>query len=202
DVRPRRDGWSARAGGAPLEGDLRIAARATPRTFAPAAFPAGAALGLRAWRRTGDLARYRVLGSARTVATAAEARDAARAPEFDPERELVLERPVGYTTSVAGPIGSARVVEESPGRVELAVDVAHGGWLRCAQAWFPGWTARVDGREVELLRAEGAFTAVAVPEGEHRVELVYAPASFRIGLWIALVSALAGALLLVRPRSA
>ena len=44
-------------------------------------------------------------------------------------------------------------------------------------AWAPGWTATVDGRGVPLVRADGAFRAVAVPAGRHTIESRYLPAS-------------------------
>lgn len=52
------------------------------------------------------------------------------------------------------------------------------------------WIARVDGRKVPVLVADGLIMAVPVPAGEHRVELKYRPASYRIGLGLALCALL------------
>lgn len=41
-----------------------------------------------------------------------------------------------------------------------------------------------------MLRANGAFTAVAVPAGRHEVPLVYGPLSVRLGLGISASTAL------------
>ena len=46
-----------------------------------------------------------------------------------------------------------------------------GGWLVVNDCWVPGWTARVDGSEAPVLRADYAFGAVPVPPGEHEVVL-------------------------------
>lgn len=44
-----------------------------------------------------------------------------------------------------------------------------------AQPWAPGWSAAVDGKPAQVVRADLAALAVLAPAGEHRVELVYRP---------------------------
>jgi uncharacterized membrane protein YfhO len=54
-----------------------------------------------------------------------------------------------------------------------------------AAAWFPGWEAHVDGKQVPVLIADGAFLGVAVPPGEHEIVLVYKkPVTAAVGLAI------------------
>jgi hypothetical protein len=78
--------------------------------------------------------------------------------------------------------GSVRVVMELPREIHLNVASERAAWLVAAQSWFPGWSATVDGREVELLRANHAFSALEVPAGTHDVVLRYAPRSWSLGL--------------------
>ncbi|HLG51129.1 MAG TPA: YfhO family protein, partial [Chloroflexota bacterium] len=40
---------------------------------------------------------------------------------------------------------------------------------------YPGWTARLDGHPVPILRANGVVRAVLVPPGEHTVEFRFEP---------------------------
>ena len=42
-----------------------------------------------------------------------------------------------------------------------------------AESYFPGWKAEVDGREVPVVEADGAFLGVPVGPGHHRVTLEY-----------------------------
>lgn len=79
--------------------------------------------------------------------------------------------------------------------------------LSIALPYYPGWEARVNGTPAEILRAYGALSAVIVTEDHARVELVYNPLSYRVGVllslftWIA--SGILGAQLLVsRSRNA
>ncbi|WP_408952596.1 YfhO family protein [Lysobacter sp. Hz 25] len=80
----------------------------------------------------------------------------------------------------------------APPHVEV-IKRRHGAWkLRVkgngnllavvSERYHRDWTARVDGRKVPVLAANGLIMAVLVPAGEHVVELKYRPVSYRIGL--------------------
>ncbi|GEM_PF-5856889 len=47
--------------------------------------------------------------------------------------------------------------------------------LTLADQYSPGWVATVDGKAVELMRANYAFSAILVPAGPHRVKFQYKP---------------------------
>jgi uncharacterized membrane protein YfhO len=49
-------------------------------------------------------------------------------------------------------------------------------------SFHPGWQATVDGKPVEILRANGFVRGVPVETGTHEVEFVYRPAGLRRGL--------------------
>jgi uncharacterized membrane protein YfhO len=55
------------------------------------------------------------------------------------------------------------------------------------QSHAQGWTARVDGREAPVRRANGKHLAVPVPSGRHEVELLYRPPGLRAGALLSLV---------------
>jgi hypothetical protein len=85
---------------------------------------------------------------------------------------------------------------DTPSR--LAFVLPRGGErLMVRDAWFPGWRAEADGESVELLEAEG-LRAIALRGHERRVELHYRPWSFRVGLFVWLLSLGAMGLLWVR----
>jgi len=97
--------------------------------------------------------------------------------------------------TAAGPM--VTVVEQTPTLARLVIDRAQGGWLVRSQAHFPGWKARIDGRETPILRANYAFDALLVPSGRHTIEFSYEPESLRQGLWLSALSLLAGVVGLV-----
>jgi hypothetical protein len=120
---------------------------------------------------------------------------------FDPRREVVLAE--GPTTSEPpGFRGRARLVETRSDRVVLHAEANAPGFVVLLEGYDPGWRARLDGRAVPLLRANLAFRAVAVPQGEHRIELLYRPRGLLVGLALSGLSlALAAAALGTRRRS-
>jgi uncharacterized membrane protein YfhO len=63
--------------------------------------------------------------------------------------------------------------------------------LVVASQVFPGWTATVDGKPTPIRPANLAMRAIAVPDGAHVVEFHYRPASFRLGLLLAIAGVLA-----------
>lgn len=106
------------------------------------------------------------------------------------------------------PLGSLRVLERSPGRLSVDLEIPAPGRLVVAENAYPGWRARIDGDAVELGR-EGPFQALALPAGRHSATLEYRPDALRIGFPIsslALLACLIGAILRVealwKPRAA
>lgn len=57
-------------------------------------------------------------------------------------------------------------------------------WLVLTDIFYPGWEAFVDDKPVSIERANFAFRAIAVPQGEHSVRFSYRPASFELGIML------------------
>lgn len=89
---------------------------------------------------------------------------------------------------------SVRIREASPERLVLDVSAAERALLVVADAAFPGWQARVDGRPAPIHLANGLVRGVVVPGGEHVVSFGYEPRSFRAGLVVSALGVLAAAL--------
>lgn len=86
---------------------------------------------------------------------------------------------------------TAEPVAWVPERREFQVLSERGGRFVLVEQFFPGWQASVDGRPVAIERWGGAFQAIAIPGGEHRVCFEFRPRSWRIGLGISLLAAVA-----------
>ncbi len=101
----------------------------------------------------------------------------------------------------ANPAAAVTELVVAPRRVTAAVDAPAAALVATSQPAIPGWRLRVDGREVAPVRVNGAFLGAVVPAGPHRLELTYAPLSWRVGLGLcALGLLLATALALPRRR--
>lgn len=112
-------------------------------------------------------------------------------PPYDP-------RPAAWTEGDA----AVRQAERGPLAWSGIVSVHAAGRVRLPYAYFPGWSAKVDGEPAEVTPASGTgLVEVALSAGEHRVEARFGRSTARLlgeGMSAAAVGALA--LLLVRLR--
>jgi len=117
---------------------------------------------------------------------------------FDPAQVALLEAQdsggmaVSLPASDGASVGQAKVVRYEPQRIVLQTRRDRPGFLVLSEIYFRGWEARVDGVPAPIHRADYTLRGVAVLAGEHQVEFVYRPRSFRNGA----VAALGGVLLL------
>ncbi len=72
--------------------------------------------------------------------------------------------------------------------LEADVQAAAPAWVVVAQADYHPWRAYVDGQPVKLWRANYAFQALEVPEGQHTIRLVYQDRAFAAGGAISLAT--------------
>ena len=62
---------------------------------------------------------------------------------------------------------------------------------------YPGWRAKIDGKDTRVMNSNIAFRAIYVPSGVHTVEYYYFPGIYITGFLISLISAI-GFLLILR----
>ncbi len=110
--------------------------------------------------------------------------------DFDPGREVVLEgvvddAPLGLRDGDAGAILQA---EMAPNRWRFQVETPRGAYLVFSEIFDPGWRVWVDGREVEVLHANAAFSAVSLTPGKHVAERRYRPPGLVAGALVSTVS--------------
>jgi len=87
------------------------------------------------------------------------------------------------------------------GEYRLDAAMQGDGWIVLSDGAWAGWRAYVDGRRVEVQRANAAFLAIHVPAGTHDVRVVYWPESFVRGRAISLATLLALALFAIIART-
>jgi hypothetical protein len=134
------------------------------------------------------LPRLFVPGRVEVHPDAASAVAAGRALADFAERATVVAAPragLAAGTTVANPAARVEELTVAGRRIRARVVAPGPTILASSQPAIPGWRVEVDGRRVEPLSIHGAFLGVAVPAGDHRVEMVYAPVSWRVGLGLA-----------------
>ena len=145
------------------------------------------------------------------------------APSFDPRQSIVLIGPdaddaAGRLSSVPRhpaenapsgapaapePVGNIHWTSDTGNRQTLEVSSPSPSLLCVADAWYPTFRARVDGRPAPLYRANYAFRAVPLPAGASTVELYYHPTDLYAGIAataLGLLGLVVAVLLLARRR--
>jgi hypothetical protein len=92
--------------------------------------------------------------------------------------------------------GTARLTAMVPDEMKYSVESEKGGVLVFSEVYYPGWTATVDGQEVELGRVNYALRALRVPAGQHEVVLTFRPKTLTLTNGVA-YAMIAGMLLLL-----
>src|SRR5690606_22203583 len=86
----------------------------------------------------------------------------------------------------AGADAEVEVLLDDDDLQRVRVAAGGAGMLVVADGVHSGWVARVDGVEVPIHLADHAMRGIAVPEGEHVVELSYEPVGWGVLPWVAL----------------
>jgi hypothetical protein len=102
--------------------------------------------------------------------------------------------------SKAPPEQAVAIARFENSRVELAVRTAEPGLLVLTDMNYPGWSAKLDGRDVRLLSAQGAFRSVVVPAGSHRVVFEFHARSVYYGAAVTFLSVIAFVVLVAVRR--
>ncbi|NLF58653.1 MAG: YfhO family protein, partial [Candidatus Hydrogenedens sp.] len=105
-------------------------------------------------------------------------------PSFNPADTVILEwAPAGGAPAPFPEIpGTVTVTDYGCNHVRLEADARAEAMLVLADAYFPGWEARVNGERAEVIPAYHCFRAVKVPAGKSGVVFEYRPKSLRFGL--------------------
>jgi len=115
---------------------------------------------------------------------------------FEPQRTVLLEAAPSEVAALGLPGGDlpsgsiARVVAYEPARLIVETQAATPSVLVLSEIFYPGWEATVDGQPTRVLLANYLLRSVAVPPGQHRIELRYRAPAARNGAIISVLTLL------------
>lgn len=149
--------------GADFYGEINLHQLSDPRPFAQVMY--------RQWQVTDETEAYNWL----------------RDPAF-PARDTVILEADPQLNLVDGDAIAAQVTHFAPEAITIQANTPQDGILSIALVAYPGWQATLNGQPAEILRAYGGLSAIPLPQGEHLIELVYNPLSYRIGAVISSIT--------------
>ena len=150
---------------------------------------------LNVYRNRNVLPRAQIIHDAQVVDDGDEAWQAVQAPSFDPATQVVIESQGAQTPTTSAATGpeQAQWLQRSGNELALEVTTTAPGYLVLSEVWYPGWQAEVEvGGQIQrqpVLRANAAFQAIPLWEaGAHRVRVRFAPATWRVGVVLAVAT--------------
>lgn len=156
--------------------------------------------GVQVYENLGALPRAFSLSAWRVAPDSRTALAILSAPGYNP-REAVLLTDSGWPDRPGpGRLEPWSLTYPSPNRAVATGHPTSDGLLVLSDVWYPGWRATVDGREAPTWRAYHSLRAVPVSAGRHEVRFVYAPASFKVGLFLTLLALSATTILWLAAR--
>jgi hypothetical protein len=137
------------------------------------------------------------------LVTAAEATDGEAAlhlirgespNDFDPRHTALLEVRANELPHLPGGAlasgSSARIVAYEPSRLQITTDAPTPTVLVVSEIFYPGWEATIDGARAPILLTDYLLRGVALPAGQHTVEMRYTAPAARVGAIISVATLL------------
>ena len=79
-------------------------------------------------------------------------------------------------------------MRDAPNEVVIETESAAPALLVVSDSHYPGWRAHIYETPATIVRTDYAFRGIAVPAGRQVVTLRYEPGSFRVGLYLSLLT--------------
>jgi hypothetical protein len=128
-------------------------------------------------------------------------------PDFDALGNVILAADpsasqlhvIPAKAGIQGPAGQVEITERQPNTVTLRADLSGPGYVVLLDRYDSNWHARIDGREVPVLRANQLFRAVYAQPGQHVIAFYYRQQGLLAGILITCITI--GALLWLYVRN-
>jgi hypothetical protein len=145
------------------------------------------------------LPRAWIVHSAQQVGSEEEALKLLDSDEVNPKETALLEGELPQQISQPEDPSADRasIAEYETNRIELNTSTEAPGLLMLSEIYYPAWKAYVDDQPVPVGIADGLLRSVAIPAGQHTVELRYESRALQVGIVISVVAYLALAALAI-----
>ncbi len=95
------------------------------------------------------------------------------------------------------PEANIRLTSYSPNELKYVSDNMSKGLAVFSEIYYPGWTATIDGKETEIIRANYILRAIEIPAGKHEIVMTFKPTSIKVTDTISVIALIIIGLLLL-----
>lgn len=116
-------------------------------------------------------------------------------PDFDIGKEIIIEKDLPKDKLITENVpaddqSKAEITSYKNEKVMINANMENPGFLVLLDQYYPGWKAYVDGKETEIYPADYTFRSIYLDKGNHKVEFIYDPLSYKIGKYVTLATIL------------
>ncbi len=108
--------------------------------------------------------------------------------DFQPQEVVFLEEDLKAKNYQPFKKGKLKIIKYTETQIKLKAYLDGNGFLFISQSFYPGWQAKVNGKETTIYRANYAFQAVPLKPGNNLIDLRFQPTWPKIGAIISLLS--------------
>ncbi|HRP02778.1 MAG TPA: YfhO family protein [Candidatus Kapabacteria bacterium] len=108
--------------------------------------------------------------------------------KFDIKKIAYLEKSLNTQIEPIQEGASAKIIEKKNESMKIKVNATGNNLLFISEIYFPLWTAKIDGKDIEINKTNYAFRSIVVPKGEHTIELTYHSKGFETGKTLSIAS--------------
>ena len=123
------------------------------------------------------------------------------ARDFDPRQTVIVPAAVTgyYGHASTAQLPQVRIVSRNSNEMDFEAAAGQPSLLVINEAFYPDWSATVDGESAQVIRTNYAFMSVPLATGTHAVKIQFKPASFRIGGTLGVIGILICSVLFLVP---
>lgn len=109
-----------------------------------------------------------------------------KARSFDPKENAFVHDADIKVDPVDSTVYS-NIVEYKEDYLKAEVNASGNNFLFFGSTYHPGWKATIDGEKIKVYKVNHGYMGIIIPEGVHKIEFKYAPESFFISKYVALI---------------
>ncbi len=108
--------------------------------------------------------------------------------DFNPVDTMFIENPIDISDIGFDTTAVVNFLERKNELIKLETETKVKSLLFISEIYYPYWKAYIDGKEINIIKANYAFRAIVVPAGRHTIEMKFVSPGFERGKTYSLVA--------------